>query len=115
MTRFLLITFFIFAPFKAIALIEVDITRGNLSPLPIAVSPLSIDENSRKNFEKILKQKNIASEISSIIMENCFEYLDAPVIRVASLDTPIPFEKGLEDQYLPYDRFEIELNKLLNY
>ena len=65
MTRFLLIIFFILVPFKAIALIEVDITRGNLSPLPIAVSPLSIDENSRKNFEKILKQKNIASEISS--------------------------------------------------
>ncbi|MDC0533486.1 Tol-Pal system beta propeller repeat protein TolB [Candidatus Pelagibacter sp.] len=70
MTRFLLIIFFIFAPFKAIALIEVDITRGNLSPLPIAVSPLSIDENSRKNFEKILKQKNIASEISSIVENN---------------------------------------------
>ena len=70
MTRFLLIIFFIFVPFKAIALIEVDITRGNLSPLPIAVSPLSIDENSRKNFEKILKQKNIASEISSIVENN---------------------------------------------
>ena len=70
MTRFLLIIFFIFVPFKAIALIEVDITRGNLSPLPVAVSPLSIDENSRKNFEKILKQKNIASEISSIVENN---------------------------------------------
>ena len=70
MTRFLLIIFFILVPFKAIALIEVDITRGNLSPLPIAVSPLSIDENSRKNFEKILKQKNIASEISSIVENN---------------------------------------------
>ena len=70
MTRFLLIIFFIFVPFKVIALIEVDITRGNLSPLPIAVSPLSIDENSRKNFEKILKQKNIASEISSIVENN---------------------------------------------
>ena len=70
MTRFLLIIFFIFVPFKAIALIEVDITRGNLNPLPIAVSPLSIDENSRKNFEKILKQKNIASEISSIVENN---------------------------------------------
>ena len=42
---------------KAFALIEVDITRGNLNPLPIAVSPLSIDETSRKNFEKILKKK----------------------------------------------------------
>ena len=70
MTRFLLIIFFILVPFKAIALIEVDITRGNLSPLPVAVSPLSIDENSRKNFEKILKQKNIASEISSIVENN---------------------------------------------
>ncbi|MDB3875200.1 dehydrogenase E1 component subunit alpha/beta [bacterium] len=57
----------------------------------------------------------LASEISSIIMESCFEFLDAPVTRVASLDTPIPFEKSLEDQYLPYQRFEVELNKLLNY
>ena len=46
-----------FLPIKANALIEVDITRGNLNPLPIAVSPLSIDENSKKNFEKILKKK----------------------------------------------------------
>ena len=44
-------------PIKSFALIEVDITRGNLSPLPVAVSPLSIDENSRKNFENILKKK----------------------------------------------------------
>ena len=42
---------------NALALIEVDITRGNLNPLPIAVSPLSIDDTSRKNFEKILKKK----------------------------------------------------------
>ena len=44
-------------PINAFALIEVDITRGNLNPLPLAVSPLSIDENSRKAFEKILKKK----------------------------------------------------------
>ena len=48
----------IIIPFNAYALIEVDITRGNLNPLPLAVSPLSIDENSRKNFEKILKKEN---------------------------------------------------------
>ena len=46
-------------PATSFALIEVDITRGNLNPLPIAVSPLSIDENSKKNFEKKLKKKNI--------------------------------------------------------
>ena len=44
-------------PSKSLALIEVDITRGNLNPLPIAVSPLSIDSDSKKSFEKILKKK----------------------------------------------------------
>ncbi len=57
----------------------------------------------------------IASDISSLIMENCFEYLDAPVKRVASLETPIPFTKALEDQYLPKGRFEIALLELINY
>jgi len=70
MKRFLLIIFFIFFSIKAKALIEVDITRGNLSPLPVAVSPLSIDENSRKNFNKILNIKNVASEISTIVENN---------------------------------------------
>ena len=48
-------------------------------------------------------------------MENCFENLDAPVIRVGSLDTPIPFEENLEKQYLPFERFEEEIKDLLNY
>ena len=57
----------------------------------------------------------IASDLSSLIMENCFEFLDAPVQRVASLETPIPFAKALEDQYLPKGRFENALLKLINY
>jgi len=57
----------------------------------------------------------IASDISAEIMENCFEHLDAPVKRVASLETPIPFMKNLEDQYLPKERFEKELLVLLQY
>ena len=57
----------------------------------------------------------IASDISAMIMENCFKYLDAPVKRVASLDTPIPFTKALEDQYLPKGRFENDLKQLLAY
>lgn len=57
----------------------------------------------------------IASDLSALIMENCFQYLDAPVKRVASLDTPIPFTKALEDQYLPKGRFENELIALLAY
>ncbi|MBB4803928.1 2-oxoisovalerate dehydrogenase E1 component [Flavobacterium nitrogenifigens] len=57
----------------------------------------------------------IASDISALIMENCFEYLDAPVKRVASLDSPIPFTKALEDQFLPRNRFETALKELLDY
>lgn len=57
----------------------------------------------------------LASDISALIMENCFEYLDGPVKRVASLDSPIPFTKALEDQYLPKGRFENELKALLEY
>ena len=68
MIRVLII--FLFFQIKAFALIEVDITRGNLDPLPIAVSPLAIDEQSRKNFEKILKKKNIGSEISIVVEKN---------------------------------------------
>ncbi|MCK0179316.1 dehydrogenase E1 component subunit alpha/beta [Flavobacteriaceae bacterium S0862] len=57
----------------------------------------------------------IASDIASMIMEECFEYLDAPVKRVASIETPIPFINQLEDQYLPKNRFETELKTLLAY
>lgn len=57
----------------------------------------------------------ISSDISALIMENCFEYLDAPVRRVGSLESAIPFVKTLEDQYLPKQRFEKELLELLKY
>jgi len=57
----------------------------------------------------------IASDISASVMENCFEYLDAPVKRVASLETPIPFAKNLEDNYLAKGRFEAALLDLLAY
>ena len=70
MFRFLFLFLFFIVPFKSWALIEVDITRGNLNPLPIAVSPLSIDKNSKKSFEKILKKGNIGSEISKVVEKN---------------------------------------------
>lgn len=58
---------------------------------------------------------SVASDISSLIMENCFKYLDAPVKRVGSIESAIPFMKALEDQYLPKARFENELKELLQY
>ena len=57
----------------------------------------------------------IASDISALIHENCFENLDAPVQRVASLETPIPFISQLEDQYLGKNRLEVALKSLLEY
>ena len=57
----------------------------------------------------------IASDISALVTENCFEFLDGPIKRVASLETPIPFAKNLENNYLPKGRFEEELLALLAY
>ena len=57
----------------------------------------------------------VSSDISAFIMENCFEFLDAPVKRVGSLESPIPFVKSLEDQYLPKARFEETLKELIAY
>ena len=78
----------------------------------------AIFKSVKKTGKVIIYQEDsmfggVASDISALIMENCFEFLDAPVKRVASLDSPIPFTKALEDQYLPKTRFEIVLNELL--
>ena len=70
MYKKILILFLALIPFNSFALIEVDITRGNLNPLPIAVSPLSIDGNSNEALQKTLKKKNIGSEISKVVENN---------------------------------------------
>ena len=57
----------------------------------------------------------IASDISAMIAEQCFEYLDAPIRRVGSLETPVPFSKTLEETYLPKERFEEALLELKAY
>lgn len=80
----------------------------------------AIYNSVRKTGKAIILQEDslfggIASDISALIMEECFEHLDAPVKRVASLETPIPFAKQLEDQYLSKGRFEAELLALLDY
>ncbi|HTA28796.1 MAG TPA: dehydrogenase E1 component subunit alpha/beta [Bacteroidia bacterium] len=57
----------------------------------------------------------IGGELSALINENCFQYLDAPVIRCASLDTPIPMGNELEWDFLPKARFTSQLKQLLDY
>jgi len=57
----------------------------------------------------------IGAEIASLINENCFSFLDAPVKRIASLDTPIPFAADLEQNFLPKKRFFEALTELAKY
>ena len=87
-----------------------------LSPLDTEAIYTSVKKTGRA----IILQEDslfgsISSDISALIMEHCFEYLDAPVKRVASIETPIPFAKSLEDQYLPKNKFEDALKALLSY
>lgn len=58
---------------------------------------------------------SIGADISSLIMENCFEHLDAPVKRVASLNTPIPFASNLESLYLPKNKIRDAIASLIKY
>lgn len=57
----------------------------------------------------------LGGEIAAQISEHCFEYLDGPVVRVGSMDTPVPFAVELENEFLPKQRFEEKLKTLLKY
>ncbi|WP_339880434.1 dehydrogenase E1 component subunit alpha/beta [uncultured Algoriphagus sp.] len=57
----------------------------------------------------------IGAEICAWISEQCFEYLDAPIMREGSLDTPVPFASTLEKQFLPIGRFKKKLEELSSY
>jgi 2-oxoisovalerate dehydrogenase E1 component len=57
----------------------------------------------------------IGGELSALIAEHCFEYLDAPIAREGSLDTPVPMNADLEINFLPKERFKNKLLALLNY
>ena len=88
----------------------------SLQPLDIEAIYASV----KKTGKVIILQEDsmfggIASDIAAMISEDCFEYLDAPVKRVGSLQTPIPFSKALEEEYLPKQRFVAALQQLLEY
>ena len=57
----------------------------------------------------------VGAEIAAYIAQHLFKHLDAPVVRVASMDTPIPFAKSLEKEFLPVERLEIALRELIEY
>lgn len=57
----------------------------------------------------------LGGEVSAYISEHLFEYLDAPVVRCGSLDTPVPFTAALEENFLPVERFREKLKALFRY
>ncbi|MFT6698754.1 MAG: 2-oxoisovalerate dehydrogenase E1 component [Porticoccaceae bacterium] len=87
------------------------------------LQPLDVEtiyKSVRKTGKVMVVQEDsmfggIASDISALITENCFESLDAPVKRVASLETPIPFQSDLEQQYLGKSNLEKAIQDLHNY
>jgi len=80
----------------------------------------SIEETVRRTNRVLLLHEDtlfggIGAEISAFISEHLFEYLDAPVVRVASMDTPVPFAKALENQFMAEARLGTAIQKLLDY
>jgi 2-oxoisovalerate dehydrogenase E1 component len=78
-------------------------------------------ETSVKNTGRVLilhedtLTSGFGGEISAHIAEHCFEHLDAPIVRCASLDTAIPVNKSLEDNFLAKSYLNESIKKLLAY
>lgn len=87
------------------------------------LSPLDTEAifNSAKKTGRVivLHEANttggVGAEIATLIGENCFEYLDAPVKRLGSLDTPVPFAENLEQNFFPLEELEKTLLALIDY
>lgn len=80
----------------------------------------AIEETVKKTSRALVLHEDtqtggIGGELSAYISEHLFEYLDAPVLRAGSLDTPVPFSTVLEEQFLPKARFRSQLERLLAY
>ena len=107
----------------ALKTLESDISiKADLIDLR-TLSPLdteTIYASVKKTGKVIILQEDsmfggIASDISALISEHCFEDLDAPIKRVAGLETPIPFAADLEREYLANNRFDAALKELIAY
>jgi 2-oxoisovalerate dehydrogenase E1 component len=80
----------------------------------------AVEESVKKTGRVIILHEDtltggIGGELSAHIAEHCFAFLDAPIIRSASLDTPVPMNVDLEWNFLPKKRFTEQLVQLLNY
>lgn len=87
-----------------------------LAPLDLETIVASVNKTGRAIvLHEDCEVGGIGAELVTLINEHCFEQLDGPVKRVASLNTPVPFDAGLEQNFLPPARFEEALLNLINY
>jgi len=104
---------------KAVEEMELDADIVDLRTL-IPWDKATVADSVKKTGKVIILHEDcitggIGAEISAWISEHCFEYLDAPVMREGSLDTPIPFSSKLEKNFLPESRFREKIKNLLVY
>lgn len=98
---------------------EIDMEIVDLRTL-LPLDMATIERSVKKTGKLLIYHEDtltggIGAEIAARVTEHCFSYLDAPVMRCASLDTPVPFSAALENQFLANSRFEVILRKLLAY
>jgi 2-oxoisovalerate dehydrogenase E1 component len=87
-----------------------------LSPLDYDAIDLAVKKTNRVLIlHEATMTGGIGAEIAAYINEHLFDQLDAPVMRSASLDTPVPFAAHLEQQFLPLDRIKTQVENLINY
>jgi len=80
----------------------------------------AVEQSAKKTGRVLILHEDtltsgFGSEIAAHLAEHCFSHLDAPIMRCASLDTAIPMNKALEDQFLAKSRLEEMMEKLLAY
>lgn len=98
---------------------DLEATIVNLTSL----APLdwdSLERETRRTGRLLIVHEDnltggIGAELAARLGETCFEYLDAPISRCASLDSPIPFQRELEKEYLAESRLAARLDQLLQY
>lgn len=80
----------------------------------------AVEESVKRTGKVIILHEDtltggIGAEIAAHIAQHCFTYLDAPIVRTASLDTPVPFNVDLEQNFLPKERFKTDLDRLIHF
>ena len=80
-----------------------------------AVKEVVMETNKALILHEDTLTGGIGGEIAAWIGEHCFEWLDAPVMRCASLDTPVPFARPLEENFLAKSRLKSKINELIRY